>query len=452
MPAEEAVRLKPQVAAIIAKRDPFLRLENTARHKDGRLILLETSGVPIFDKSGQWQGYRGIDRDISERKEAEVRLMRSEERLRAIFERSGTAITIISMDRKILQVNAALVSLLGYTEGELLGKNVADISHPDDDAMNIVQYNGMVQGHYDHFHMEKRYYRKDGSIAWGLLTVTLMHDADGRPEFIVGMIEDITGRKQAEQALEDMNLTLHARIQEEVEKNREKDRLMMVQSRQAAMGEMLGNIAHQWRQPLNIVGLIIQDIYDAQAHGQLTQEYLEKSVRRGMDVIQLMSQTIDDFRGFYRVDKEKQTFFLNEIVDRVLAFVEAGFRNKQIDIEVKMPEAVAATGYPNEFAQVLLNILNNAKDALLERRVPSPKLAIRVFRDLERSVVTIADNAGGIADGDLDRVFEPFFTTKEEGKGTGIGLYMSKHIIEKNMSGRLTARNTAEGAEFRIEV
>jgi two-component system C4-dicarboxylate transport sensor histidine kinase DctB len=452
MPAEEAARLRPQVGSIIAARGLFHRLENAARHKDGRLIVLETSGVPIFDKNGQWQGYRGIDRDITGRKEAEVRLIRSEVRLRAIFERSGTGITIISMDRKIQQVNPAFASFLGYTEGELLGKNVADISHPDDDAINIGQYQGMLQGRFDHFHMEKRYYRKDGSIVWGLLTVTLMHGADGRPEFIVGMIEDITGRKQAEQALEDMNRTLHARIQDEVAKNREKDRLMMVQSRQAAMGEMLGNIAHQWRQPLNIVGLIIQDIYDAQAHGQLTQEYLEKSVRRGMDVIQLMSQTIDDFRGFYRVDKEKQTFFLNEIVDRVLAFVEAGFRNNQIDIEVKMPEAVAATGYPNEFAQVLLNILNNAKDALLERRVPSPKLAIRVFRDLGRSVVTIADNAGGIADGDLDRVFEPFFTTKEEGKGTGIGLYMSKHIIEKNMSGRLTARNTAEGAEFRIEV
>jgi signal transduction histidine kinase len=227
---------------------------------------------------------------------------------------------------------------------------------------------------------------------------------------------------------------------------------MMVQSRQAAMGEMLGNIAHQWRQPLNIMGLIIQDIHDAQAHGQLTPDYLEKSVRRGMDVIQHMSQTIDDFRGFYRRDKEQQTFILNEVVDRALSFIEEGFHNNHIAIDVKMPEAVAATGYPNEFAQVLLNILNNARDVLLERRVRSPKLAIRVFSDQGRSVVTIADNAGGIMAEDLDRVFDPFFTTKEEGQGTGIGLYMSKIIIEQNMSGRLTARNIAEGAEFRIEV
>ena len=165
-----------------------------------------------------------------------------------------------------------------------------------------------------------------------------------------------------------------------------------------------------------------------------------------------MSQTIDDFRGFYRTDREKHTFFLNEVVDRVLSFVESGFRSSQIAIDAKMPEAVAASGYPNEFAQVLLNILNNARDVLLERRLPSPKIAIRVFRDQGRSVVTIADNGGGIAEGDLDRVFEPFFTTKEEGKGTGIGLYMSRIIIEKNLSGRLTARNIDGGAEFRIEV
>ena len=325
MPPEEAARLGQQFASITAERRLIQRLENTNVHKTGRLVVLETSGVPVFDKDGQWRGYRGIDRDI-------------------------------------------------------------------------------------------------------------------------------TVRKLAEKALEELNRTLQQRVEDEVAKNRAKDRMMMAQGRQAAMGEMLGNIAHQWRQPLNIVGLIMQDLQDAQVHGQLTTEYLDKSVRRGMDVIQHMSQTIDDFRGFSRADKEKQTFFLNEIVDRVLSFVEAGFRSNHIAIDVKMPEAVEANGFSNEFAQVLLNILNNAKDALLDRRTPAPKLAIRVFKDQGRSVVTIADNAGGIADGDLDRVFDPFFTTKEEGKGTGIGLYMSKQIIEKNMSGRLTARNTAEGAEFRIEV
>lgn len=452
MPPEEAVRLKPQIAAIIAARNPFQRLENINRHKDGRRIVLETSGVPIFDKNGQWQGYRGIDRDITGRKEAEVRLIRSEERLRAIFERSGTAITIISMDRKILQVNAALASLLGYTEGELLGKNVADISHPDDDALNIGQYRGMLQGQHDHFHMEKRYYRKDGSIVWGLLTVTLINGVDARPEFIVGMIEDITGRKQAEQALEDMNRTLHVRVQEEVEKNREKDRIMLIQSRQAAMGEMLGNIAHQWRQPLNIVGLIIQDLQDAQGHGQLTPEYLDKSVRRSMAVIQHMSQTIDDFRSFYRSDKEKQTFILNEVIDRVISFIEASFRNMNLTLDVHLEKAIKAEGYPNEFAQALLNLLNNARDVLLERKVRSPKVTIRLARHNGRAAVTIGDNGGGIPGNHLEHLFEPFFTTKGEGKGTGIGLYMSKNIIEKNMSGRLTARNTADGAEFRIEL
>ena len=325
MPADEAAHLRPQLDAIISARDPFQRLENINRHKDGRLVVLETSGVPIFDREGRWTGYRGIDRDITE-------------------------------------------------------------------------------------------------------------------------------RKRAEHALEELNRTLKQRVQEEVAKNLEKDRMMMVQARQAAMGEMLGNIAHQWRQPLNIVGLIIQDLQDAQVHGQLTPEYLDKGVRRSMDVIQHMSQTIDDFRGFYRVDKEKQTFFLNEIVDRVLAFVEAGFRNTNITLDVHLEKAIKAEGYPNEFAQALLNLLNNARDVLVERKVRSPKVTIRLVRHNGRAVVTISDNGGGIPSNDLEHLFEAFFTTKGEGKGTGIGLYMSKNIIEKNMSGRLTARNTADGAEFRIEL
>jgi len=284
------------------------------------------------------------------------------------------------------------------------------------------------------------------------ITASPLRDASGEIIGGIELVRNITKRKRAELALEELNRDLTRRVEDEVAENREKDRLLMVQSRQAAMGEMLGNIAHQWRQPLNIIGLIIQDLQDAQAHGQLTPEYMDKSVQRGMDVIQHMSQTIDDFRSFYRSDKEKQPFVLNEVVDRVLSFVEASFRNVNITLDVHLDESLRAVGYPNEFAQVLLNILNNARDVMQERKVRSPKVTIRLTRDNGAAVVTIGDNGGGIPAGSLERLFEPFFTTKEEGKGTGIGLYMSKIIIEKNMSGRLTARNTAEGAEFRIEL
>jgi len=446
----EPDRLGPQVASAFAAHEPLLRMENNNLHKDGRIVVLETSGVPIFDRDGRWTGYRGIDRDITERKASELALRKSEERYRLLSEMSPDMIGI-QQEGVLIYMNNSGVRLLGGQRPEqFLGRPILSIIHPDYQAVVQERIKRTIELGTANPIIEEKFVRLDGTSV-EVEAVSVSFSYKDKPATMV-IARDITERKQAERAVEEMNRTLQARVQEEVAKNREKDRLMMVQSRQAAMGEMLGNIAHQWRQPLNIVGLLIQDILDAQVHGQLTPDYLEKGVRKSMDVIQHMSQTIDDFRGFYRTDKKKQAFLLNEVVDRVLAFVETGFRKNHLAVDVKMSTVVAATGYPNEFAQVLLNILNNAKDVLLERKVRSPKLAIRVFSDQGRSVVTIADNAGGIAEGDLDRIFEPFFTTKEEGRGTGIGLYMSKIIIEKHLSGRLTARNIAEGAEFRIEV
>jgi PAS domain S-box-containing protein len=415
-------------------------------------IYVEVTASPLRDASGKIIGGIEVVRNITGRRRDHEALRESEEKFRALIESTSDWIWEIDTSGRYTYSSPKIRDILGYEPGEVLGKTPFDLMPAEEadrlrpQVMATIAAQGVLQG------LENTAVHKDGRRVTLETSGVPVFARNGQWQGYRGIDRDITGRKRAEGALEEMNRTLHVRIQQEVEKNREKDRLMMVQSRQAAMGEMLGNIAHQWRQPLNIVGLIIQDIHDAQAHGQLTPDYLEKSVRRGMDVIQHMSQTIDDFRTFYRTDKEKQTFVLNEIVDRVFSFVESSFRNSQLVIDVKMPAAVTATGYPNEFAQVLLNILNNAKDVLLERRVRSPRIAVHVFSDQGRSVVTIADNAGGIIAEDLDRVFEPFFTTKDEGKGTGIGLYLSKIIIEKNMSGRLTARNIAGGAEFRIEV
>ncbi|MBZ0157763.1 MAG: hypothetical protein K8I29_16325 [Alphaproteobacteria bacterium] len=252
--------------------------------------------------------------------------------------------------------------------------------------------------------------------------------------------------------LEELNRTLEQKVIEAVSESRAKNHLMLLQSRQAAMGEMIGNIAHQWRQPLNTLGLLIQDLRHAYRHGELNREYLDRSVDEGMQVIRLMSQTIDDFRNFFRPNKEREPFSLKETVLRSLSFVEASFRSNSIHVELVVRDEVEITGYPNEYAQVVLNILNNAKDILLERKIGNPRVTITLFREDGRSVVTIADNAGGIEKEIMGKIFNPYFTTKEQGKGTGIGLYMSKNIIEKNMEGKLSVRNTPEGAEFRIEV
>jgi len=237
-----------------------------------------------------------------------------------------------------------------------------------------------------------------------------------------------------------------------VEELRSKDQLFMQQSRQAAMGEMIGNIAHQWRQPLNTVGLLVQDLSACHEDGSFTREYLDVSVDKIMLLIQHMSQTIDDFRNFFRPEKEKSVFRLHQTVSRAISLVEGNFSDRQIKIDVIAADDPVVTGYPNEYSQVLLNILSNAADALQERGTVNPHITVSVFTEEGKAVVTVSDNAGGIAEEIIGRIFEPYYTTKEQGKGTGVGLYMAKNIIENNMNGSLTVRNNGQGAEFRIEV
>jgi PAS domain S-box-containing protein len=237
-----------------------------------------------------------------------------------------------------------------------------------------------------------------------------------------------------------------------VEELRERDRLLLQQSRQAALGEMIGNIAHQWRQPLNALGLVIQELSLAYELGNFTREHLEASITGAMDIIFRMSQTIEDFSNFYKPGRDKRWFKINEVVTKSVSLIDASFREYGIAICANTADDLEIKGYPNDYAQVLLNILMNARDALLERGTVDPRVTVQARMEKGRSVVTVSDNAGGIGENILERIFDLYFTTKENGLGTGIGLFMAKIIIEQNMGGRLTVRNAGNGAEFRIEV
>lgn len=245
-----------------------------------------------------------------------------------------------------------------------------------------------------------------------------------------------------------LNETLEQRVKEEVDKNREKDHLLIQQSRLATMGEMISNIAHQWRQPLNTVNLVLVNIQDDYRHGELNDETLGKSVKLGSRVIQDMSRTIDDFRDFFRPNKEKKPFQIRKAVANALALVDVAFQCHGVEAVVEGEEEIEVLGFENEYAQVLLNILNNAKDAIVARGVAHGRISIRLARADGGATVTVGDNGGGIAAEAMARIFDPYFSTKE--MGTGIGLYMSKMIIEQNMGGQLHARNIPDGAEFTL--
>jgi signal transduction histidine kinase len=248
--------------------------------------------------------------------------------------------------------------------------------------------------------------------------------------------------------LETINRHLEERVIAELSKNRKKDVMLIQQSRQAAMGEMIGNIAHQWRQPLSAVAVIIQNIQEAYNYNEINREYLENKVKQSMELIDYMSQTIDDFRNFFKPEKSPSIFNVREVVNKCISFVRETLRSNNIEYEFHASEDIFVKGFSNEYSQVVLNLISNAKDILVERKMKNPKIEITLFRKEEKSYLYVADNGGGIAPEIKEKIFTPYFTTKEQAMGTGIGLYMSKTIIEKNMGGSLTFMDIEGGTEF----
>lgn len=271
--------------------------------------------------------------------------------------------------------------------------------------------------------------------------------------------EELAQRKESEQALREseqryrqLNEALEQRVRETVDELRRKDKMLLIQSRQAVMGEMLSIIAHQWRQPLNILGLLAQDLELALESGGLSGDHVKGNVQRTLEIINQMSKTIDDFRYFYKSDAEEVQFRALDVMEKALSLIEGSLNEYGIRVGVSQTGDPVITGSPSRFIQVLLNILLNARDALTTRKIENPAISIDTRAENGKAVVTISDNAGGIPTEHLDSIFEPYFSTKGPMHGAGIGLFMCKTIVEKNMGGRLSVRNTAQGAEFRIEV
>ena len=242
--------------------------------------------------------------------------------------------------------------------------------------------------------------------------------------------------------LQQLNYDLEQKVLYEVAQSREKDKIMFRQSRLASMGEMIGNIAHQWRQPLNAMVLIIQSFQMKKMAGlELSDEFVEKQANEGIALASSMSQTIDDFRNFFKRNKDAKIFSAKEMVTYSIKLVQEYYAKAGIQIYLSGPLEVQVSGYPNEFSQVIMNLLSNAKDALEERNITEKYIEILISKEAENAIIGVIDNGGGISDEILDRMFEPYFTTKHKASGTGIGLYMSKQIIEKQMNGTMNGTN-----------
>ena len=244
------------------------------------------------------------------------------------------------------------------------------------------------------------------------------------------------------------NKGLENAVKDKTEENLKQQQLLQEQSKLAAMGEMIGAIAHQWRQPLNALGLSIQNLEYDYEDGRIDETFIKRYVKKNKETIKFMSQTIDDFRNFFKVDKVKERFSVKSAIEETVSIQDASLKKSQIKVKIRGEDFVIH-GFRSEFQQVILNILTNAAYALKKSGVSNPLIEI-VFNTQN---IVIRDNAGGIDEQIVGRIFEPYFTTKDQGEGTGIGLYMSKIIIEENMKGKLYVINEqGVGASFVIEL
>ena len=226
-----------------------------------------------------------------------------------------------------------------------------------------------------------------------------------------------------------------------------KDRLLFQQSKMASMGEMIGNIAHQWRQPLSVISTCASGAKIEKEMNVLRDERLYESLDLIMENTQYLSKTIDDFRNFFKVDKDIEDFNINESIKKVLKLVKSSIQNHNIKVKTIFQDDLIIKGLPNEFLQVIINIINNAKDVIILNSVNERYIDIKTYKKENYCFIEISDNGGGVDESIISKVFEPYFTTKHQSQGTGIGLYMSHQIIVEHMQGTISMKNI----DFQIE-
>ncbi len=244
------------------------------------------------------------------------------------------------------------------------------------------------------------------------------------------------------------NKKLKEDVQRQLEEIRKKDSALLNQNKLASMGEMIGSIAHQWKQPLNILQLNIEMLIDDYQDNLIDENFINNFRDKNIDIIKFMVITIDDFRNFFRVEKEKTLFDVKNAISKIVEMQKIYLKKRYIEVEV-IGTSFKAFGFATEFQQVILNLVNNAKDEMIKQKMTNGRIKIYVSED---GLIKVIDNAGGVPENIIDQIFEPYFTTKGVGEGTGLGLHMSRTIVEEHLEGTIGVKNIDGGAEFFVKL
>jgi PAS domain S-box-containing protein len=420
--------------------------ETLFERRDGELIPVSVTVAP-FRKNSHLSEAVITFRCIDERIKMQKKLRETLREFNLILNTAQVGIGMIR-DNKLVWANKHMKKMFGYQLREIRNKS-AQMFFPDDDAFAELDKKAhpvLTRGRI--FEEEMRLRHKNGETFWCHMRGAAI-DSDNPDEGSIWVLLNIDKMKKTEQEFQQLNRELGKRVIEETRKNVEQERILTHQARLAAMGEMIGNIAHQWRQPLNTLGLVVQNIAEDYRDGLLDQATLDEYRDTAINTVRKMSCTIDDFRNFFQPNRKKEHFNLQNPIHEAYKLIEASLKNNNIAVTIDCPDDLTAWGFPNEFAQVMLNLLGNAKDALVEHNTTSArKIDISARAEGNHALVCVRDNGGGIPPAIMDRIFDPYFTSKKN--GTGIGLYMTRVILEQHMHGKIFCRNTGEGGEFTL--
>ncbi len=403
---------------------------------NGKRLWLETNAVPMRNDNGEITALLGITRDVTQRKETEQEL----NKLKIAIEQSPISVMITDVKGCIEYVNPQFLRVTGYTYEEIIGQNpnILSTGYTNDEEYELL---------WNKIHKQKKTwsgifknFKKNAEEYWESAIISPVVDENGTIVNYIGIKQDISEKVALESLLKD------------------KEELIIVQSRHAAMGEMIGMIAHQWRQPLAAIASASVDLQiksklerfdlSKEEESREYESYVNSSLHNIDNLVQNLSTTVDDFRNFYKSNKLVVTKRLDKVVLKSLKIIKASLLNDNINIIEEYNSKEEIKVYDSEVMQVILNILKNAQDNFKEKDVKDPYIKITT----ENSKISICDNGGGIPEEIKDRIFEPYFSTKDEKNGTGLGLYMSKTIIEEHHHGRLIAKNMDNGVCFVLEL
>lgn len=370
-------------------------------------------------------------------------------------------------------VNDEFCAISGYSKNELIGKNHNIVKHPDvDDEKFKLLWETIL---------DKKIYKdtvknlaKDGSTFYVNSTIIPILDKNENIVEFVAIRYDVTKevllreellKKEIEyeelnrnlekrvqeqtKELKDLNQTLEARVRDEIRKNEEKQRVMFWQSRHASLGQMIANIAHQWRQPLTELSLAMFNIKKAVQNDRV--EDMSKFYDESKNIIKNMSQTIDDFTNFFSPNKVLYYFNISESIRESIGLLESVINDEMITIKTNF-EDIKVLGITNELTQVIINLINNSKDAFIHNSILLREINISTKKESGFAVIEVQDNAGGISKENIEKIFEPYFTTKHKSRGTGLGLFMSKMICEQGLHGTLDVKSKKKTTTFSIKI